>query len=337
MGLENVSWDDLRIFVVAARSQSFRKAAAAVKTSSSTVIRHIERLERRLGVSLFDRLPEGVRLTREGAGVLDVANRMEQATIGLRRHIDRSPTVRGIVRCAVTEGLGTFWMMPRLSEFARTNPYTLVDLRCTMNPSDVLRLESDVAVQLVRPQAPDLKVIKLGRLHAYPFAAQSYLDIYGAPRTREELAQHRLVDQVSPQVPEGLLASLLGLRSIEGIVALRTNLSSSHFYAVESGVGIGFLPTYAIPLGARIVPLDVGVCEPVDIWLTFHPDIQHVPRVRLFIDWLRSIFDPARFPWFSDDFIHPNDLRSWSLSRPERAVPPFDGALAHPHEAELWS
>ena len=48
--LEKVSWDDLRIFVFAARERSFRKAAGVARTSSSTVVRRIERLEDGLGV-----------------------------------------------------------------------------------------------------------------------------------------------------------------------------------------------------------------------------------------------------------------------------------------------
>jgi hypothetical protein len=27
-----------------------------------------------------------------------------------------------------------------------------------------------------------------------------------------------------------------------------------------------------------------------------------------FIDWVRTIFDPKRYPWFGDEFIHPNEL-----------------------------
>jgi hypothetical protein len=28
------------------------------------------------------------------------------------------------------------------------------------------------------------------------------------------------------------------------------------------------------------------------------------------IDWLIESFDPRQFPWFRDEFIHPNDLPS---------------------------
>jgi hypothetical protein len=46
----------------------------------------------------------------------------------------------------------------------------------------------------------------------------------------------------------------------------------------------------------------------VDIWMTYHPDARSVSRVSFFIDWLRTIFDPKRYPWFGDEFIHPRDL-----------------------------
>ena len=43
------------------------------------------------------------------------------------------------LRCAVTEGLGTFWIVPHLAEFSRANPHTIVDLHCSSQSPDVLR------------------------------------------------------------------------------------------------------------------------------------------------------------------------------------------------------
>jgi hypothetical protein len=42
--------------------------------------------------------------------------------------------------------------------------------------------------------------------------------------------------------------------------------------------------------------------------MTYHPDVRSVRRVAAFIDWLRALFDTKRYPWFRDEFIHPNDL-----------------------------
>jgi DNA-binding transcriptional LysR family regulator len=307
--LDRVSWDDLRIFAVAGKELSLRKAAAALRTSSSTVVRRIERLEAVLGVHLFDRLPDGVALTTEGHSVLAAAREMERASLAVRAQLDREMSRRALVRCAVTEGLGTFWIVPHLVQFSRTNPHTIVDLRCSTQSADVLRMEADVAVQLTRPDRPDQVVTRLGRLHIYPFASRSYVETYGLPKNAQEMIKHRLVHQTGPQLDDSTWPRFLGWPDAEKIIIACTNASASHFYAVELGLGIGALPTYAMPLGADLVPVDIGFQHQIDIWMTYHPDIRSVRRVATFIDWLRSVFDAKKFPWFGDEFIHPNDLK----------------------------
>ena len=117
------------------------------------------------------------------------------------------------MKLASTEGLGTFWLAPRLAEFRRTHPNLLVDLRCAMRPVDMLRLEADAGVQLVRPGEADLKVVKLGRLHVMPYAAASYVETYGVPDSVEALSRHRLVLQIADQTAaREFHASVLGDR-----------------------------------------------------------------------------------------------------------------------------
>jgi DNA-binding transcriptional LysR family regulator len=306
--LERVSWDDLRFFVVVARTLSFRKAATALRTSSSTVLRRMERLEETCGFRLFDRLPEGVGLTAEGRSVFRSAQQMELASYTLRAHLDQDITTRGMVRCSVTEGLGTLWILPHLAQFGRTHPSTSVDLRCSMEVADVLRMEADVAIQLEKPDRPDVRAVRLGRMHIYPFASQSYIDTYGLPTDIGEMKNHRMVHQKAPQVDEKMPLRALNMPSIEGIVALRTNASTAHAAAVDLGIGIGGLPTYFAAIGTDLIPVDIGVRHQTDIWMTYHPDARSIPRVAVFIDWLRTLFDPKRYPFFGDEFIHPRDL-----------------------------
>jgi DNA-binding transcriptional LysR family regulator len=306
--LERISWDDLRVFVAVARTLSFRKSATALRTSSSTVLRRVERLEEIFQFRLFDRLPDGLGLTAEGRSVYASAQDMERASHSLRAHLDQDLTTRGMVRCSITEGLGTSWILPQLAQFSRTHPTIIVDLRCSMEIADVLHMEADVAVQLHKPEQPDVKAVRLGRMHLYPFASKRYIELYGIPKSTEEIRRHRLIDQTASQVEENILPRLLNLPSIEGIVALRTNTSTAHAYAVDLGMGIGGLPTYIMALGTELIPIDIGVRHQVDIWMTYHPDARSVRRVSLFIDWMRSLFDAKRYPWFADEFIHPRDL-----------------------------
>lgn len=307
--LRNVSWDDVRIFLACIQAGSFRRAANHLRVSSSTVVRRIDRLEHDLGIPLFARTPDGVIPTEEARAIVGHARRMELAINDVFRRVEaQDTTTRGTVRLSVTEGIGTYWMMPRLVEFQRQFPFLIIDMRCAMESADVLRMEADIAVQFDRPTSPDLIVTKLGRLHIYPFAARSYAEIYGLPRTAEEMACHRLVDQAAPQLDSGAWPRYLGLADVEGIVSLRTNLSSALLYAVEKGAGIGALPTYSAALGAPILPVDIGIQHSLDIWMTYHPDARRTQRNVLVADWIKRIFDPEKFPWFRDEFIHPSEF-----------------------------
>ena len=91
---------------------------------------------------------------------------------------------------------------------------------------------------------------------------------------------------------------------------MKTNVSSANYGAIANGAGIGVLPTYAWALDGKIIPLDLELHRPLDIWLSYHPGSGRIPRVRRMIDWLVAAFNPGRFPWFKDEFIHPRDLKT---------------------------
>jgi DNA-binding transcriptional LysR family regulator len=304
-------WESVRIFLEVARRGSFRSASEHLGQSINALRRRITDLEQQLGVPLFTRHVDGVRTTAEATEILDAAQKMEREAFGLIRARDRTaPAISGEVRIAVTEGLGTFWLAPRLVEFQRSYPKLLVDLKCATQSADVLRLEADASVQLTKPTNPDLKIVKLARLHSMPFAGQSYIDTYGTPKTLDDLFKHhRVVLQVSEQTQMQELYERFapGVPQV-GFVSLRTNVGSAHLWAIAKGAGIGWLPTYVPAIAARIVPVELELRFPFDVWLTYHPDAARIPRVRRMIDWLIDSFDPRKYPWFRDEFIHPNDL-----------------------------
>lgn len=304
----DVSWDDLRLLLECAKVRSFRRASERLRVSSSTIVRRIERLERAMGARLFDRLPEGVALTSDGQAVLKGAERMESAALDVVRFQREAAAEKRSATISITEGLGSYWVMPQLVRFQRRYPSLMVSMCCAMDSADVLRLEADMAVQFERPTSADLIVTRLGRLHVYPFASREYLDIYGVPKSASDMVRHRLVNQVAPQLDERAWARELGVDSIDAIVGMETNASTALLYAVENGAGIGALPTYVYVLNRQIVPVDIGARHQMDIWLTYHPDTKHSQEKKLLIEWVRSIFDSREHPWFSDRFIHPRDL-----------------------------
>jgi len=305
------NWDLVRIFLEVARIGSFRAAAEQLNMSANFLSKRISLLERAYKTTLMTRHVDGIRLTPEGRQVLEAAKRMEEASFGLDRALSQAtPALSGEVRLAVTEGLGTFWLAPRLVEFQRAYPGLLVDLKCEMRSADVLRLEADVAVQLQEPENPDLKRIKIGRLHIMPFVSPSYVDIYGMPKDEDDIRQnHRIVLQDADQTKGKELYDKYAHREQIGFVAMRNNVSTAHLWSIAKGAGIGWLPTYVPALGDPLIPLDIGYKFELDIWLAYHPDAKKIPRVRQLIDWTVQSFDGRKYPWFGDEFVHPSDLQ----------------------------
>ncbi len=77
---------------------------------------------------------------------------MEAASFDLLRAGDSvTNTLSGEVRVAVSEGLGTFWLAPRLVEFQQSFPNILVDLHCAVRSADISRHEADIAIHLSQP------------------------------------------------------------------------------------------------------------------------------------------------------------------------------------------
>jgi DNA-binding transcriptional LysR family regulator len=305
------NWDLVRIFLAVARTGSFRAAAAQLGMSANFLSKRISVLENAYKTPLMTRHVDGIRLTPEGEAVLDAAKRMEEASFSLDRALSRTtPALTGEVRLAVTEGLGTFWLAPRLVEFQRVYSGLLVDLKCEMREADVLRLEADVAVQLEEPGNPNLKRVKIGRLHIMPFVSPAYVEIYGMPKDLDDLQQnHRMVIQDADQTRGREMYDKNAVREQLGFVAMRNNTSSAHVWAVSKGAGIGWLPTYIPAIAGPLIPLDIDVKFPLDIWLTYHPDAKRIPRVKQLIDWTIQSFDGRKYPWFRDEFVHPDDLQ----------------------------
>jgi len=315
-----LDWDNVRIFLEVARASSFRTAAQRLRMTGPAVSERVKQLERQLEILLFTRHRDGVRLTDDGQKFLSVAVAMEEASKGfVRRRGSLAQPLEGEVRVAVTEGLGTFWVTPRLMEFIRAHPKILIDLHCSMQRPDdlVLRAQADLAVQIEEPVPRDLKVRRIGRMHVMPCASQDYIDRYGMPQTKDDVAaQHRLVMQYADQGRGAhYYNELFPGRVQTGFMTMRTDASTAMYAAVLNGLACGWLPTYYFALGTTVVPLDIGHVIPFDIWLSYHPDAAKLPRVRRMIDWTIDVFDPQQNPWFRDDFIHPREFTKASCSK----------------------
>ena len=131
------------------------------------------------------------------------------------------------------------------------------------------------------------------------------------------MIKHRLVLQFADQIAakESFESFFPGVPERD-LLVMKTNVSSANYWAVANGAGIGVFPSYAIALGGKLIPLEVELNRPLDIWLSYHPGSGRIPRVRHMIDWLIEAFNPARFPWFKEEFVHPHEFKDSYMGEP---------------------
>tara|TARA_R110002020_G_scaffold474702_1_gene706792 strand:+ start:2002 stop:3000 length:999 start_codon:yes stop_codon:yes gene_type:complete len=306
----NADWNSIRIFLAVARLYSFRKAAEELGISVNTARRTISRLEDQLGYPLLYRESEGARLTDEGRRVVLAARDVESSVSDMWRVAALAEReASGPIRLAITEGLGSFWLTPRIVDYINeTGAQNRIELQCAMRSVDVLRMEADISVQLEKPNRPELIVKRLGYLHLKPFASLSYLEKFGRPKNVADMINHRVVEQQTDQLRGYELDKIFGPKIADRMVRMKTNFSSAHYWAIAKGAGIGLMPSYARAIGGDVEHIDLGFDFRVDIWLATHPEIAKSARHRGFIDFLTDSFDERKYPWFGPDSLSPEDI-----------------------------
>src|SRR5262244_653138 len=81
-----MDWGDVRVFLAVAREGSMRAAGRALGLSQPTIARRLAAFEASFGgPSLFDRLPEGLRLNAAGEQLIPSAESVESAALALER------------------------------------------------------------------------------------------------------------------------------------------------------------------------------------------------------------------------------------------------------------
>ncbi|HAT85609.1 MAG TPA: LysR family transcriptional regulator, partial [Rhizobiales bacterium] len=71
-----MKWDDLQLFHAAATAGSMNGAARRLEISQPQLSRRLRQMEERIGARLFERTPQGLRLTGAGETLMPLAEQM---------------------------------------------------------------------------------------------------------------------------------------------------------------------------------------------------------------------------------------------------------------------
>lgn len=281
-----MDWDDVRVFLAAARQGSMRAAGRALGLSQPTIARRLSAFEATFGgAALFDRLPEGLRLNAAGEQLVPAAESVEQAALTLeRQRAAASPALSGTVRVSTGECAAGFLARCLTEPTATALPsgitLELVESRPT---ADLARREADMALRHQPPESGDYYVTKAGT-----FACSVY-----RRRGAEAAPWITYTDEQSHYAPARWVQ-----RQVEKTgtaVALRASSMLMHVEAIRAGTGRGVLPCYVgdgHPLLERLTP----PIREIDAhyWIIVHRDLRRSACVRAVIDWMKALFAEQR-------------------------------------------
>src|SRR5260370_9395658 len=80
---DTLNWDDLRVFLHAARAGNLSQTAKRLRLDHSTVSRRISQMETSLGIAVFERHPTGLKLNQNGERLLRPAERAQSPVIAI--------------------------------------------------------------------------------------------------------------------------------------------------------------------------------------------------------------------------------------------------------------
>ncbi|CAA0108818.1 HTH-type transcriptional regulator TfdS [Halioglobus japonicus] len=285
-------WNRARAFLVTAEEGSLAAAARALDMTQPTLGRQVAALEKELGVDLFHRRGRGLELTPNGMNLVehvramgDAANRFSLSATG------KSEVVEGSICITSTELLAAFVLPPMVQKLRQAEPGIEVEIISTNDESNLNRREADIAIRSFRPTQPELIAKKLHDVRGHLYAATSYLERLGNPRSIAELNNANFIDFEK----SGRLLSLLNSRGFELGVHNFPVVTRNHIVQwelVKLGVAISGMPETIgdpEPLVERLVIPGFAPIE-AELWIVTHQELRTSRRVRTVFDFFVSEF-----------------------------------------------
>ena len=285
-------WDDLRVFLAVVRSRKIAPAARSLNIDATTIMRRLTRLEKALGVELFELVAGDRLLTTRGQELLVHAETAESAALlAMEGGGGLQGKLAGHVRLSVAEGFGTWVLAPDMGDFNRRHPGIRLDLITAsgfLNPS---KREADMAVMLTRPQRGRLHARKLGDYRLHLYSSPAYLERTGRPGKPEDLRECTLIGYV----PEFIFSPELNYLDEVG-PGFEANLRSTSIIMqqrmISEGAGIGVLPDFIGLRDPTLMPLMIDRVEITrSFWLVTHDDVRKLGRIMAVADWLQGRAD----------------------------------------------
>ena len=289
------NWDEIRTAYQVARNGTVSGAADVLGVHHATVIRHIDALEGRLGVKLFQRHARGYTPTEAGEDLLRVAQTTDDQFSQLAGRIKgRGSDVSGELVVTSLASMSPM-MVPVLTAFQQSYPKVLIRY---LTGDRLFRLEYGEAHVALRagpaPEQLDNVVQSLAEVTVGLYASTDYIAAHGKPERVEDYPKHRFIghDDSSSRAPH-----YIWLRENVPEAAITFRCTESHVAeaALLAGSGIGFLPASQGEAHPDLTCVHPPMPEWTGpLWLVTHVDLHRTSKVQALLAFLKQHFQGAQ-------------------------------------------
>ena len=162
---DQLPWDDVQLFLAVAEAGSVSAGARRLRLGQPTVSRRLAQLEHHLGLGLFERRSDGVRLTAAGERLLDPARRMADYAAEVARAAQAAElSPHGVVRVAAAPGVAFEFLAPFAGWLRERYPLLRLEVLADVAYADLARGEADLALRQRPAERDELTTVTSVRL-----------------------------------------------------------------------------------------------------------------------------------------------------------------------------
>ncbi len=295
--------NDVRIFVIAARTATFSGAARELELPTSTVSRSITRLERYLGLLLVQRGQRGVVLTDAGTEYLGSCKQALQ-TLKDGGELLEGHRVHpaGLLRVACPITMARAFLAPILLSFLNSHSELQVEIYPYCSGFDKEPNENvDVHFKVREPNDSRRRVRHYPATKLALYASRRYVSEFGVVKEPEDLQAHRCIGDGS----ESLWAKwklTKGKRSV--ILDLSFQVMATdpevHRKLALGGAGVTMLPIWMAKdpaFGSELVPVLPGWRpDSLPLCALYSGTSTMTPKVKAFLDFVSGYLGTDKDP-----------------------------------------
>lgn len=294
--------NSIQVYIQVVESGSFSAAGRILNKSASSISRQVEWLERELGVRLLNRNTRNQSLTEAGRIYYDRVKALtRELVIAKAETRSAHENVEGFLRVALRTSSASTVIVPALPALLRSYPDLEVEIIVTDERPDLIANNIDIAMWIGELPDSNLVARRLSPSRRILCASPNYVAQHGPISSPEDMKDLSCLlwrgrsygtswnftkDGTTVSIPvRGNLISDNGLVLVAaaledmGLIIMPDYMLSAH---LNTGDLVRVLPEY-----------EVGpALEPAPIYAVFPSSRRLSKRVRVFIDFLVTLFDP---------------------------------------------